>query len=318
VRDPASTTPPLVIGGLVDFVPYVLRLLAINSAGSGSASAPVVAIPGLAPGPPTGLAATSVARNTVTLSWTAPASSTAPTGYVLEGGINPGEVLASIPTGSVAPSFTFVAPAGAFYVRMHALTGALRSIASNEIRIFVNVPASPSAPENLLGLANGSGLALSWTNTFGGGAPTSLWLNVTGAVTATLPLPMGDQFTYAGVPPGTYTLSVSAANASGLSPPSNPVTLTFPSPCTGVPAPPTNLQTWKVGSTIYLSWSPPASGTAVASYTVQVSGAYVGSFVTTGRTLSGAAGPGGYVLSVAATNPCGTGAATPTQTVVIP
>jgi hypothetical protein len=103
-----------------------------------------------------------------------------------------------------------------------------------------------------------------------------------------------------------------------MSAPSNTVTLSFPNPCAGVPLAPTNLQTWKVGNTIFLAWSAPAGGPAVTSYTVWVSGAYVGSFGTTGRTLSGVAGPGSYVISVSAGNACGAGPATPPQTVVMP
>jgi hypothetical protein len=318
LRDPPSISAPLVIGGLTDFVPYTLRLLAINGAGAGLAARPVVAMPGPVPAPPLNLVASSVTGNTVTLSWAVPGVGAEPTGYVLEGGINPGEVLASISTGGVAPRFTFVAPTGTFYVRIHALAGLLRSVASNEIRVFVNVPAAPSPPANLLGMVNGSTIALSWTNTFAGGAPTSVWLNVAGALTTALPLPMGEAFTYANVPPGIYTLSVSAANAGGVSAPSNAVTLTFPQGCTGVPAPPEHLQTWKVGTTIFLSWSPPDGGPAVTSYTVWVGGSYAGSFGAIGRTLSGAAAPGSYVLSVTADNACGVGAATPMQTVVIP
>jgi hypothetical protein len=318
LRDPASPASPVVITGLTDFVPYTLRLVAINRAGVGRVSAPVVAVAGPVPGAPRELVAVSVIGTTVTLAWIAPEGDVAPTGYVLEGGVHPGEVLASIPTGSVAPRFTFVAPGGAFYVRIHALAGVLRSAPSNEIRIFVSLPERPSAPVNLLGLVNGSTIGLSWTNTFAGGAPTSLWLNVTGAITTTLPLPMGEAFTYANVPPGTYTLSVAAANAGGVSAPSNAVTLTFPQPCSGVPQAPTGLQTWKVGSTIYLAWDAPVGGPAVTSYTVWVTGSWVGSFTVTGRTLSGAAAPGRYTIGVGANNACGAGPATPAQTVVLP
>jgi hypothetical protein len=165
---------------------------------------------------------------------------------------------------------------------------------------------------------NGAGLVLSWTNTLEGGTPTGLRLNVSGAATTTLPLPMEETFTYANVPPGTYTLSVTAENGSGASAPSNSVTLTFPNSCTGVPGPPEHMQTWKVGSTIFLAWSPPATGPAVSGYTVLVSGAYVGAFSAAGRSLSGAAGPGRYVLSVAANNSCGASAPTPEQVVVMP
>jgi hypothetical protein len=260
------------------------------------------------------------AGNTVTLAWTPPAAGLPPASYVLEGGVQPGEVLASIPAGGPmpAPSFTFTAPTGAYCVRLHAVAGGAWSPPSNEIRIFVNVPVPPAAPTNLLGMANGSSLALSWTSPSGGPTPTGLWLNVTGALTTTLPLPMMESFTYPNVPPGSYTFSVSASNAGGMSAPSNSVSLTFPSLCTGVPGAPTNLQAWTTGRTIFLAWSAPVSGAAVTAYTVHVSGSYVGSFTTTGRTLSGAAAPGSYTLSVATANPCGAGPSTPVQTVVIP
>lgn len=325
-RIPASTTSPVVIDGLTDFSVYTLRVRGSNAAGVGVPSPAMAATAGPVPGPPLGLTTTAIAGNTATISWTPPpAGATPATGYVLEGGVFPGQVLASIPTGSLAPTFTFVAPTGAFFIRVHAVSGAVHSAPSNEIRIFVEVPAGPSAPTNLLGLVNGSSLTLSWTNTFGGGPSASLWLKVTGTLTTglplrvpVLPLPMGDTFGYDGVPPGTYTLSVAASNASGVSPFSNPVTLTFPAPCSGVPWVPVNFQAWRIGTTIFVSWSPPTTGPAVTSYTVQVSGAYVGSFTTGGRTLSGVAVPGSYVLSVAAGNACGMGPATPTQMVVIP
>jgi hypothetical protein len=198
------------------------------------------------------------------------------------------------------------------------VTGSIRSGPSNEIRIFVNVPVPPSAPANLLGLVDGSNIALSWTNTFAGGAPTALWLNVSGAITATLPLPVGETFTYSRVPPGSYTLSVSASNASGLSPPSNAIALTFPAPCSGLPLAPTNLYAWHVGGVIYVLWNSPVGGPAVTGYRVSVSGAYQGAFETVARSISGRAARGTYELRVSATNVCGVGPATPPQTVVVP
>jgi len=317
-RTPASTVSPIRIDGLSNGVAYATRIRAVNDAGPGAPSSAFRATPSPAPEAPVGLTVQAQTGHTVTVAWTQPLADIRPTGYVLEGGLSPGEMLASLPTGSLAWAFTFGAPSGAYYIRVHAVADSAWSEPSNEIRIFVNVPAPPSAPTNLLGLVNGSEVALSWTNATGGGVPSGFWLNVTGALTATLPLPIGDTFTYANVPPGTYTLSVIAANATGISPPSNTVTLTFPGPCTGVPAAPTHFQAWRTGSTISVSWSPPASGTAVTGYTVHVGGAYVGSFATTGRTLSGATAPGTYTLSVAAANACGVGPPAPTQTVVMP
>jgi hypothetical protein len=317
-REPASTASPLVIAGLSDAATYSLRLRAINHAGPGLASPRLGVKSGTGAHTPSGLTATSITGHRVTLAWAAPAVGFVPSGYLLEGGTDPGGLLARIPTGSAATVFTFDAPTGAFYVRVRAAAGLLWSAPSNEILIFVNVPAPPSPPANLLGLVNGSDVVLSWTNTFEGGAPASLRLTVTGAVTATLPLPFGEAFTLAGVPAGTYSVTVRAANASGVSAPSNAVTLTFPSPCSGAPSMPTSFQAWKQGATIFVAWAPPAGGPAVTGYSVLVSGTYSGSVPTTGRSLSGAVGPGTYVLSVAASNPCGTGPATPAETVVIP
>lgn len=317
-RSPASAASPLVIGGLTDFVPYTLELRAINSGGAGLSTSPLVVKAGSGSHAPTGLTTTTMAGNVATIEWLPPDVGLMPEQYVLEGGVNPHEVLASLTTASAVSRFTFAAPTGAFYIRVHGVSGQIRGSDSNEIRIVVNVPAPPSAPAMLLGLVNGSSLALSWRNTLGGGPPTNLLLKVSGAVDATLPMPFGEAFTFAGVPPGTYTLRVIAANASGASPPSNAVTLTFPGACSGAPDAPVNFQAWRTGNAIFVAWSPPASGSAVEGYVVSVTGAYVGSIAVAGRALSGTVAPGSYGLSVAATNRCGTGPATAAQTVVIP
>ncbi len=140
----------------------------------------IVTAPPPPPSPPSNLRAT-VSGNRVSLTWD-PSPSDALTGYVLEGGVTPGSVLAALPTGSTAPSFTFDAPTGAFFVRMRAVSAGRRSPASNEIYILVNVPQPPSAPTDLLGLANGSNVALSWKTPSAGGAPTSFVLDVSGSV----------------------------------------------------------------------------------------------------------------------------------------
>jgi hypothetical protein len=292
---------------------------AVSAAGPGNIATVVLTVaPTTTVQPPTGLHVSSVVGNTVTLRWTAPAGGLPPTNYVLEGGLNPGEVLGSVPVGSANPILTFVAPTGAFHVRIHALSGASRSAASNEVRLFVNVPTAPSAPADLLGLVNLSSVALAWRNTFEGGAPGGLILDVTGALTASISLGLSDRFRFDGVPAGTYTLALRAVNAAGSSPPSNAVTLTFPLPCSGAPLPPANLLAYRVGNTIFVTWDPAASGPAPTSYSLNVTGGFTGTFETPGRTLNGTVGPGSYQLNVAAVNACGTSAATSSQTVVIP
>ena len=271
----------------------------------------------LTPEAPAGLVA-SVVGNIVTLRWTIPTGGPKPTNFVLEGGFAPGEVLASIPTGSPSPLFAVAAPAGSFYLRLRAVNGTAQSAASNEILVHVNVPVAPAAPANLLALvAHDTTLTLAWRNTFTGGAPTNVTLVVSGAVNGSASLGLVDTFTVAGVPPGTYTLSVVATNASGASAPSNAVTVTFPNPCTGVSQPPTNFVAYAEGRTLFVRWDLPANGPAPTAYVLNATGTYVASVSTPLKALSGPVPPGTYILSVAAANPCGQSLPTAAQTVVV-
>lgn len=324
VTAPASGTLSFNADGGFTFVPAAAGQVsftyrASNASGPGNVAmvtitvaAPTIALP------PTGLYADLIAGNIVRLRWTAPVGGLPPTGFLLAGGLNPGEALQEIPTGSAQPSFTLTAPSGAFFVRIHTLAGASRSVASNEIRIFVNAPAVPSPPSGLLGMVNGSTVSLAWKNTFGGGTPANIILDVNGALVASLSLGAAESFSFAGVPPGTYTLSLRAINGVGSSGNSNAITLTFPGSCSGVPQPPANMLAVKTGNLIDVFWDPPVAGSAPTGYVLNVAGSFVGSFAIPGRTLSGVVGPGSYTLNVAATNPCGQGLPSPAQTVVIP
>lgn len=294
---------------------FTYRAAATGSA-VGEARAVIRVADSATPLAPTNLVATTIAADVVTLRWTVPSIGPRPTAFVLEGGLHPGSVLASIPTGSAAPTFTFRAPSGAFYLRVHALRGAIRSPASNQIRVFVNVPQAPSKPEGLLGLAAGSTLALAWTNSYAGGEPAGLILDVTGALAGSLPFPLSDRFDFPAVPAGTYTFSLRAWNATGVSEPSNPVSLTFPGVCAGAPHTPLAVA-YASGSTVTIAWAPPASGPAPTSYVLTVSGSLSGALSTAARSLSGTVGAGTYVLSVAAANQCGISGASPQQTIVV-
>jgi probable HAF family extracellular repeat protein len=269
--------------------------------------------------PPTALYTYSIVGNVVTLRWVPPAAGPRPTSYSVEGGINPGEVLAAFPTGSANPIYTFPAPAGSFTVRVHAMAGAEKSAASNEIRLHVLAKVAPSAPASLTGTVNGSTVYLTWRHTYHGGAPTADVLEAQwGSTTMYFPLGLTETFSAGGVPPGTYHLRIWATNAGGVSGPSNMLTIEVPGPCTGPPAPPSNVLAYAVGRTVFVIWDPPTSGPSAVSYELFVTGAYVGSFRTAGRALSGTVAPGRYDLSLVARNPCGPGAATPVYTVVVP
>ena len=270
------------------------------------------------PQPPTDLFAAPIAGNLVTLHWRAAVAGSHPTGYLLEGGLAPGQVLASFPTGSALPTYTLSAPSGIFYVRLRAIAGGAFSDPSNEVRIVVNTPVPPSAPEDLVGLVNGSSLALAWRPSLAGGAATTHLLDVTGSLAASLTLGLVDAFSFAGVPPGTYTFAVRAGNAFGTSPPSNPVTMTFPGPCSGPPLVPAAFRAFSAGTRVSLFWEPGASGPAPQRFVLTVGGAFVGTLPLVGRSISARVGPGTYQLSLAAANDCGVSLATPVQTVTVP
>jgi len=264
---------------------------------------------------PTGLYAASIVGNEVTLRWTTPAAGPPAGGYIIRGGIAPGATLARIPTGSQDPVFTFTAPTGAFYVSVY---GDDENEASNEIRIFVNVAQPPSAPQNLIGLVTNSSIVLAWRNSFEGGEPTIIGVDVTGPITATIPVGLIDTVRFDGVPSGTYTVSLRAANAAGISPSSNAITLTVPTACSGVPLPPERFLVYRQGTTVTAIWDPAAAGAAPTNYLLEVSGAFTGSFSTTGRILSGTLSTGTYSVRVSAQNACGSSAPTPAQTIVVP
>lgn len=293
-----------------------IATIPFNAATEGQASAVVIAPPQPVD-PPEQLEVVSITGNLVTLRWVPPATGARPTRYALEGGVGAGQVLASLPTAGPDPALTFVAPSGSFYVRVHALNGTRRSTASNEIQIHVNVPIPPSPPEHLIAGVDGAALTLNWRNTFAGGAPHGLWLDVSGSTVASLPLGVTDAITFPGVPPGTYTLSMRATNVSGSSAASNTVTVTVPGTCAGPPASPAAVVAYAVGTSIFVRWLPPAAGPAPSSYVLAVTGAFTGSFATAGRSLSGAVGPGSYGLTVTAVNACGAGSPGPTRTVVV-
>lgn len=269
------------------------------------------------PQPPSGLTATAIAGNQVTVRFTPPTAGAVPERYVLEGGVVPGQTLAALPLGLV-PEHTVGAPDGVFYVRVRSVAGGVQSAPSNEIRIVVNRPEAPSAPVSLTGLGSGTNLRLTWRNTFAGGAVDGIVLDVTGTIATSLVLGATETFTFDQVPPGTYTFAVRARNAVGTSGPSGSVSLTFPAFCSGPPDTPAAFIAYRVGNVVRLSWDPPATGTAPATYLITVTGDFSGSFSTTARTIGGPLGTGSYGLSVAAVNPCGTSAATAVQTVVVP
>ena len=267
--------------------------------------------------PPTQFYVSSVVGNRATFRWTPPAIGPAATGFIFEGGVSPGEVLASMPLGPL-PIFTLDVPTGAFLVRVRTVSGASISGVSNEVPLYVNVAVPPSAPANLLGVVNGSTLALTWRNTFGGGAPSGGILDVTGAATASIPVGATEMLSFPGVPGGTYTLQVRSTNAGGAGTASNAVTLSFPGACSGAPQTPSRFLAYRVGNQVYIVWESPTAGPAPTNYVLHATGTVTANLPLAATSFTSPVPPGTYNLSVSAANACGSSAATGVQTVTVP
>jgi hypothetical protein len=213
---------------------------------------------------------------------------------------------------------TLSLPPGVYYARLQAQANGATSAPSAELRVDLAATTPPSAPVGLTGVADGGVLALSWRTTYGGGRPVAAILDVSGDAALSLPLGPVESFRFPTVPPGTYTFRVRAANAAGAGGASNPVTLTFPSPCAGPPGTPRDLLVHRDGRTLSVVWSAPEIGPAATGYVLAVAGSFTGALPTVTRSLGGAVGPGTYQLSVVATNPCGASPPSPVESVTVP
>lgn len=276
--------------------------------------------------PPTGLAVSSLAGNTVSVSWRAPLIGPVPTGYVLEGGVRPGEVLATIPINSTTPSFTFAAPAGAYYLRLRTVSGAQVSRPSGEIRMYVGAFSGPTAPRSLTAYGRNSSVVLNWLNTFSGGEPTAMVVDVSqnGARLTSLPMGVTNTWSYDAVPPGTYAFTVRATNGAGTSGSSNSVTLTFPLSGCSSPSTPISFSFAANGRSVAAYWLPATSGTRPTGYTVEArmrnpnnSTTPLGTFPVTATTISSPVGPGRYEVRVRSENICGNSGFTGWQAVTV-
>ncbi len=270
--------------------------------------------------PPTNLYVSALSGNTVTFRFTAPTVGPAATGFLLEGGVNPGEVLASVLTGSNAPIFTVVAPSGSFYVRARAISGSQISDTSNEIRIHVNVPVAPSAPDLFSSVVNGNAIVLGWRNTFAGGVPTQIVLDITGSATNQIQLGVLEGVAVNKSPAGHLHHEPASAEFRRLQPAirarhrDDPGTLFGPA---GGAVELPGLQSSGRRSTSCGDRT--AYGSRRGDVPVERHRArFVGSFPSLARSLSGTAGPGSYTLTVTALNACGASAPTPAQTVQVP
>ena len=171
------------------------------------------------------------------------------------------------------------------------MSGGARSGASNEVRLFVNVPQPPSAPDPLLGLVNGSTAHLAWK-----GDVRRRCANGLRPGRERLGTGVDCDGRHRSRPrsrtchPAPTRWCCGQRMRAGASPPTAPITLSLPGTCSGAPQAPAGLWVERNGSTVTAGWDPPAAGPAPTGYVLNVSGALLGEFPTTTRALSGVVG----------------------------
>ena len=215
---------------------YYLRVRAsaggIPSAPSNEVTATIVGSTIAAPGAPGQLAAT-VSGNSVTLTWSAPASGGPPTTYVMAVGSASGwSNLASFATGSGTSFSANGVPNGTYFARVSAQNATGTSAASNEVSFSVpQACGAPPAPTSLQSSVSGRSLTLSWSAPVGN-APMSYVIEAGSAASladlATVNTGSTATTFTANAPPGTFFLRVRAVNACGVSAATDDVAVLVP------------------------------------------------------------------------------------------
>jgi hypothetical protein len=121
---------------------YFIRVAAQNSAGA-SGPSNEIALPVLVPGSPTALTG-AVSGSSITVSWHAPTTGSAPSAYVLEVGSASGlSDLGHGSTGSLATTFSATGVAArTYFFRVRAQNAAGAGAPSNELKLVVGAPTT--------------------------------------------------------------------------------------------------------------------------------------------------------------------------------
>ena len=252
---------------------YYVRVRARNAYGT---SGPSNEISGAvqcmtAPDAPGGLSG-SLNGASVTLGWTA-SGGCAATSYTVEAGTSPGgQNVANTNVGGATSYTVGNVPVGTYYVRVRGHNAYGASGSSNEISGTVQCMTAPDAPGGLSGSLSGTSVTLGW-NASGGCAATSYSVEAGtspgGQNVANTNVGGATSYTVGNVPVGTYYVRVRGHNAYGASGSSNEISGTLePPPCGAAPGAPGGLTGTLNGSSVSLSWSPPAGGCGATSYRV--------------------------------------------------
>lgn len=286
---------------------------------------------GVAPGPATALVASSVGTTSLTLSWAAPTTGSAPLSYMpqfrLSGTTLWTNAIASPQAGLSAP-ITGLSPGAQYEFQVVVSSPFPPSSASATIsKITLNI--APSAPAQSAATAvTSTGATLHWT------APATGTGNISYIVLARTPSGSGSfaQITTSAttsavvaglVSASSYDFEIEATNDAGTSPPSNVVSATTLSGVTAPGAPGNLSLSSSTSSSLTIAWTASA-GIAGGTYTVQyqvvgqTTVATVAGISGLSTTVSGLQPSTQYNITVVGVNTAGPGAASNVLTTSTP
>jgi hypothetical protein len=164
--------------------------------------------------------------------------------------------------------------------------------------------SGPPAPSNLTASVDGSTVALSWTSSASGVLYQLEAGSRSGAADLVVTRMSNTSAVATNVPDGTYYVRVRAGNGSGVSRPSNELTVRVG--CTNAPAVPAGLAVQVSGTAVALAWQQASSATGYLLEAGSAPGqANIATAPVKGTSLTTSAPPGTYYARVRATNRCG-------------
>lgn len=243
-----SSSTSATVTGLTSLTSYDFRVSAVNSVGTGTASASVSATTlGSPPAAPTGLNANGITSSSITLNWTAPTNvgSSPITSYLVEYKRSNAANYTSTTAPGTSAVISGLTAASAYNFRVSATNTSGTSTPSTVLNASTSaapvVPTVPTAPRSLaLVTAYGDAISMRWNApTTSGGTLTSYIVqrNIAGnwSTLATLS-GTTTSYTAIGLTASTsYQFQVLATNATGTSPASNTLTASTSNGIPGTP-----------------------------------------------------------------------------------
>ena len=280
----------------------------------------VVATPAVAPGAPTSLEA-AVADKQVTLTWMAPTTGDAPTGYQFRSTVDGRSSEWAATSSMTAHTVTGLTNGTEYTFEVRAMNAAGNGTAASvkaTPKAPTPDPVAPGAPTSLEAAVADKQVTLTWMAPTTGDAPTGYQFRSTvdGRSSEWAATSSMTAHTVTGLTNGTeYTFEVRAMNAAGNGTAASvKATPKAPTPDPVAPGAPTSLEAAVADKQVTLTWMAPATGDAPTGYQFRStvdgrSSEWAATSSMTAHTVTGLTNGTEYTFEVRAMNAAGNGTA---------